>query len=277
MFTPFFEYGFMQRALWSCIAISIANAPIGVLLMLRRNSLMGEALSHGILPGIAIAYLIGGVNLPIMCLGGVIAGLIVAWLSNIITQKTILYEDASFTVMYVLFLALGIMILSIAKGNMNILHLLFGGVLAIDNNTLKWIIVISSISLAVFLYNYRTLILVSFDPVFARSLKINTNFYSLLFFTIVVCNLVAAYQAMGTLITLGLMMIPAVTARLISNRLSIIFCLSLILGILGSIAGLLISFHHNLPTGPTIVLVFGAIYLLTLFFSIYQKTYKLKN
>lgn len=260
LFSPFTEYLFMQRAWYACLAITLSSTPIGVLVMLKRNSLMGEALSHGILPGIAIAYLLGGMWLPGLCIGGIIAGLLVAWLSNFISKKSPLYEDASFTALYIMFLALGILILSSSHGNMNITHLLFGSVLAVDDQAVLCIVIIACISLLILIITYRGLVLVSFDPIFCHNIKINASLYQVIFLSLVVCNLVAACQALGTLMALGIMMIPAITARLLSNRLSCIFFISLILGTMGSTIGLLLSFHLNWATGPTIILVLGILY-----------------
>lgn len=270
-FNPFQQYLFMRRALAACIAIVLSSAPLGVLLIQRRMSLMGEALSHGTLPGIAVAYLIWGMWLPTLTVGGAIAGLLVAFLSHLISQKTILKEDASFSSLYMVALALGILILSLKEGSIRLVHLLFGNVLAVDAASLIFMAIISTMSLVILAIIYRPLIYDCFDPLFMRSLKLPTHFYNFVFLTLVVGNLVASYQALGTLMALGIMMIPAVTARLLSKRLTTIFVNSIVLALCSSYLGLLFSYHFNWPSGPTIILAASVFYLISIAYTILKK------
>lgn len=262
--SPFYHYLFMRRALVACIAISLSSAPLGVILIQRRMSLIGEALSHGTLPGIALAYLIAGMWFPALTLGGAVAGLMVAFFSHFVAQKTCLKEDASFSSFYMIAFALGVLILSRQEGSIKLIHLLFGNVLAVDGSSLIFMASTSTISLGIFAIIYRPLIYECFDPLFMRSLKVSTHFYNFIFLTLMVGNLVAAYQALGTLMALGMMMIPAVTARLLARRLTNIFMISTILALIASYAGLLLSFHYNWPSGPTIILVAGGLYITSL-------------
>lgn len=260
--SPFQEYLFMRRALAACVAIVLSSAPLGVLLIQRRMSLMGEALSHGTLPGIAIAYLLWGAWLPALTMGGAIAGLLVAFFSHFISRKTILKEDATFSSFYIIALALGILILSLKEGSIRLVHLLFGNVLAVDAESLIFMAIISTASLVILAIIYRPLIYDCFDPLFMRSLRLPTHFYNFIFLTLIVGNLVASYQALGTLMALGVMMIPAVTARLMSKRLAAIFLSSIVIALCSSYFGLLFSYHFNWPSGPTIILVAGGFYLI---------------
>ncbi len=260
LISPFVDYLFMRRALVACLAIVLSSAPLGVLLMQRRLSLVGEALSHGTLPGIALAYLVGGIWLPGLTLGGAIAGLLIAVLSHFIAQKTVLQEDASFSGLYMIFLALGVLILSLKEGSIRLVHLLFGNVLAVDTSSLLFMAVVSSLTLLVLVLLYRPLIYECFDPCFMRSLGVSSAVYNAVFLTLVVINLVAAYQALGTLMALGIMMIPAVTARLLSQRLTNIFLISIGLSLLASYCGLILSYYFNWPSGPTIILSAGFFY-----------------
>ncbi|RZI46059.1 metal ABC transporter permease [Candidatus Finniella inopinata] len=261
LFAPFYDYLFMQRALAACIAISLSSAPLGVILIQRRMSLIGEALSHGTLPGIALAYLVAGMWLPALILGGALAGLMVAFFSHFVSQNTCLKEDASFSSFYMIAFALGILILSLQEGSIKLVHLLFGNVLAVDGPSLIFMVATSVVSLVIFAIIYRPLIYECFDPLFMRSLKGPTHFYNFTFLTLMVGNLVAAYQALGTLMALGLMMIPAVAARLLAHRLKSIFLISILFALMSSYAGLLLSYHFNWPSGPTIVLVAGGLYI----------------
>jgi zinc/manganese transport system permease protein len=269
--SPFTDYVFMRRALVACLGIALSSAPLGVILIQRRMSLMGEALSHGILPGIAIAYLLFGMWLPGLSVGGIIAGLIISFLSNFVTRRTILNEDATFSSFYIIALAAGVLILSLKDGNMNLLHLLFGNVLAVDTNSLLFISGISSLTLLLITLLYRPLIYSCFDPLFMQSVGLKNGSYNIIFLSLVVCNLVAACQALGTLMALGIMMVPAVTARLLSKRLFPIFIISILLAIFSSYVGLLLSYYLNWPSGPTIILAAGLGYLIAMIYSFINK------
>lgn len=265
---PFIGYLFMKRALVVCLCISLSSAPVGVFLILRRMSLMGEALSHGILPGIAIAFFLAGFSLTAMTIGGVLAGLLIAISSTVIAKKTILHEDASFSALYILSLAVGVFLLSIYGGTLNLMHLLFGGVLAITVHTMVYVAIITTITLLMLIVFYRPLVYDCFDPLYARIKGVPTKRIQVLFICLVVLNLVAACQALGTLMALGIMMIPAITARLISRKLSTIIQLSVLIGMISSYLGLVISFHTNVPSGPTIIIVCGVVYLFTALYRI---------
>ncbi|MBY0281734.1 MAG: metal ABC transporter permease [Alphaproteobacteria bacterium] len=269
--SPFSDYLFMRRALVACLGIALSSAPLGVILIQRRMSLMGEALSHGILPGIAISYLLFGMWLPGLSIGGIAAGLIIAFLSNFATRKTILNEDATFSSFYIIALASGVLILSLKGGNMNLLHLLFGNVLAVDSSSLLFISGTSSLTLTLVILLYRPIIYDCFDPLFMQSVGLKSIYYNVVFLSLIVCNLVAACQTLGTLMALGIMMLPAITARLLSKRLFPIFIISIVLAISSSYIGLLMSYYLNWPSGPTIILVAGVGYFIAMIYSFIKK------
>ena len=229
---------------------------------------MGEALSHGTLPGIAIAYLVVGMWLPALTLGGALAGLCVVMFSHFIAKRTILEEDASFSSFYMIALALGVLILSLKEGSIRLVHLLFGSVLAVDAPSLLFMALVSTVTILILMVIYRPLIYECFDPQFMQSLRLPSGVYNFIFLSLVVANLVAAYQALGTLMALGIMMVPAVTARLLSKRLTHIFLASIILALLASYVGLVFSYHFNWPSGPTIILVAGCFYILAILYTL---------
>src|SRR4030088_549156 len=146
---PFVEFSFMRRALVGCLALSLSAPPIGVFLMLRRMSLMGDAMSHAILPGAAIGFLLSGLSLFAMTTGGLIAGFVVAVLAGLVARTTELKEDASLAAFFLLSLAVGVTIVSLRGSNVDLLHFLFGSVLALDDPTLILITAITSLSLVV--------------------------------------------------------------------------------------------------------------------------------
>jgi len=258
---PFIEFAFMRRALVGLLALSLGAPPIGIFLMLRRMSLMGDAMSHAILPGAAIGFLLGGLSLFAMSLGGFVAGLAVALAAGLVARSTILREDASLAAFYLLSLALGVMIVSIRGSNIDLLHVLFGTVLALDNTALILVAAISTLSLAVLAVIYRPLVLECFDPQFLRSVSRASSPTHLLFLVLVVLNLVSGFQALGTLLAVGIMLLPAVTARFWAEDMSGLIIVAVLAAFAASFAGLLLSYHTNVPTGPAIILLSGAGYL----------------
>jgi zinc/manganese transport system permease protein len=262
--SPFVEFSFMRRALVGCLALSLGAPPIGVFLMLRRMSLMGDALSHAVLPGAAIGYLLFGLSLPAMSLGGFIAGLAVALAAGLVARATLLREDASLAGFYLVSLALGVLIVSIRGSNIDLLHVLFGTVLALDDAALLLVASIATISLFVFAVIYRPLVLECFDPQFLRSASGWSSPTHLIFLVLVVLNLVAGFQTLGTLMAVGIMLLPAVAARFWAEDVSGLIVVAIASAFAASVAGLLLSYYANVPTGPAIILLCGAFYLLSL-------------
>ena len=264
--TPFTDYGFMRRALVACLALGIGSGPIGVLLMLRRMSLVGDAMSHAILPGAAVGFLVAGLSLPAMGLGGMVAGLTVALLSGVVSRGTILKEDASFASFYLASLALGVLIVSLRGSNVDLLHVLFGTILAIDDESLYLIATIVSVTVITLAFVYRPLVVECFDPGFLRSVNGRGSLYHALFLVLVVANLVAAFQALGTLMAVGLMMLPAAVARLWATTLPGMMALACTVAALSGFIGLVVSFRVNLASGPTIVLIASLFYIASVLF-----------
>jgi zinc/manganese transport system permease protein len=260
---PFVEFSFMRRALVGCLALSLGAPPIGVFLMLRRMSLMGDAMSHAVLPGAAIGYLLFGLSLPAMSLGGFVAGLLVALAAGLVARSTMLREDASLAGFYLVSLAAGVLIVSIGGSNIDLLHVLFGTVLALDDAALILVATIATVSLVVLAVIYRPLVLECFDPQFLRSASGWSSPTHLIFLVLVVLNLVAGFQALGTLMAVGIMLLPAITARFWAEDVSGLILVAIGCAFAASF-GLLVSYYANLPTGPAIILLCGVFYLFSM-------------
>ena len=261
LISPFLEFDFMRRALVATLALSLGAAPIGVILMLRRMSLMGDAMAHAILPGAAVGFLVAGLNLFAMSIGGLIAGLLVALLAGAVARATELKEDASLAAFFLVSLALGVTIVSARGTNIDLLHFLFGNVLGLDTATLVLIAAISTLSLLVLALIWRPLVLECVDPGFLRSISRAGAPVHIAFLGLVVLNLVGGFQALGTLLAVGLMMVPAVTARFWARDISTMLAVAVGVGVLSGYIGLLLSFHAGVAAGPAIILVAGALCL----------------
>ena len=258
---PFADFDFMRRALVATLALALGAGPIGVFLMLRRMSLMGDAMAHAVLPGAAVGFLVAGLNLFAMTLGGLVAGLVVALLAGAIARTTNLKEDASLAAFFLVSLALGVALVSARGSNIDLLHFLFGNVLGLTGATLLLIAAISTCSLGLLALIWRPLVLECVDPGFLRSVSRTGAPVHIAFLALVVLNLVAGFQALGTLLAVGLMMLPAITARFWTRDITTMILFAVGGGVLSGYLGLLLSFHNGLAAGPSIVLVAGALYL----------------
>ncbi|VFU10221.1 Zinc ABC transporter permease [Methylocella tundrae] len=266
LISPFVEFEFMRRALVGAIALALAGSPLGVFLLLRRMALTGDAMAHAILPGAAMGYLAAGLSLGPMTVGGFIAGLIVAVGSGVVARTTILREDASMAAFYLISLALGVTVISLRGSNIDLLHVLFGSVLALDDATLLLLASIATLTLIGLAFLYRPLVMETVDPGFLASVGNAGGPTQILFLMLVVLNLVGGFHALGTLLAVGMMMLPAAAARLIAKDIGSMIALAAAQGVLASYAGLIISFYAGLPSGPLIILIAGALYLLALAF-----------
>lgn len=264
MFAPFAEFGFMRRALLGSIALSLGATPIGVFLMLRRMSLTGDAMAHAILPGAAIGYLISGLSLGAMTIGGLIAGMVVALASGFVARVTTLKEDASLAAFYLISLAVGVLIVSTRGSNVDLMHVLFGTILALDDAALLLLCSFASVSILALSLIFRPLVLECVDPQFLRAVSGLSAITHLIFLGLVVTNLVAGFHALGTLMSVGIMILPAAAARFWMNEIGGLIMLSSLIAIMSSFSGLLISYHFNLPSGPAIILIAGIIYTISL-------------
>lgn len=263
---PFADESF-RRAVIACIIMALGSAPLGVFLVLRRMSLSGDTLAHGIFSGVAIAFVIaGGAAFWPMTIGGILAGLAVMLINNFVKRNTNLKEDASFAGAYMLSLAIGIIVITVNGGDEELMHILFGDAANISDQLLYFSSCMSALSLLGLALIYRPLIIECVDPIFMRAIRGRGAIYHQIFLVLIVLNLVASFQALGTLMALGLMILPAIAARLWSNNIDSTVLISIAIAVICSVIGLLIAHHYQLPSGPSVVMTIGAVYALSIFF-----------
>ena len=263
VFSPLIEYGFMRHALAGGIALALASAPLGVFLVLRRMSLTGEAMAHAVLPGVAIGYLIAGLSLPMMAIGGLAAGLVVAVLSSALARLTALREESALAGLYLVSLALGAIILSSGDRPLDLLHVLFGSILALDEQSVLLLASMTTFVLISFSALFRPLTYETVDPNFFRVASGSGHLVSAAFLGLVATTLVAGFQAMGTLMGAALMVLPAAGARLWTDQLAPMIGLATAAGLASVVAGLLAAYHFSWPAGPSVALCAGLFFLLS--------------
>lgn len=254
---------FLLRALVACITISLSCPILGFFMIVRRMSLMGDAISHAILPGVAIGYLIAGMSTIAMTIGGIIAGLIVTISAKLIVTDRITIDNA-LACFYFMAIALGVLIISHSGTNLDLIHILFGSILAIDNASMLLLATVVSFSLIILSIIIRALVLDTFDENILKMMRIKSIPVQSIFLLLLVLNLVIQFQVIGTVLVIGLMIIPASTAMLITRNLNYIIFYSILISIVSSWLGITISYFINVTTGPCIVLLCGLFYCFTL-------------
>jgi len=263
-FEPF-RHDFMRRALLVSVLLGLSGGLLGPFLLLRRMSLMGDALSHSVLPGIGLAWLLFGPSPGALFVGALVAGLLTALGGAAVSRLTSVKEDAAFGALFLVFFAAGIVLLSALPTRLPLTHLLFGNILGVTPGDLRLVaslVLATLLALAVF---RRPLLLETFDPCFHRAIGGRCRLTHIGFLTLVVLNLVAGLQTMGVVLSLGLFLLPAVVARLWCQRLTAFLVLSVTLALVAAAAGIFLSYHAGLPSGPAIVLSLGGALVFSLF------------
>ena len=258
-----FRYQFLQNALLTSVIVGLISGVIGSFIILRGMSLMGDAISHAVLPGVAVSYMFGFNYI----FGAPIFGLLAALSIGFITQKSPLKNDTAIGVVFSSFFALGIIFISFAKSSTDLYHILFGNVLAVADTDILITCVVGVIVLIFVALFYKELQLTSFDPTMAQAYGLNIQFfhYALMFLLTLVA--VSSLQTVGTILVIAMLITPAATAYLLTNHLPTMIGLASTFGILSSVIGLFFSYSYNLASGATIVLTAALFFLLAFFFS----------
>jgi len=256
-----FRYDFMQRGLLSAILLGVSGGLLGSILVLRRLSLMGDALAHSLLPGVGVAYLCFGPSTLALFAGALLAGLFTALGSALLSRLTRVKEDAAFGSLFIVLFGLGVILVNLSGSRVNLMHFLFGNVLGVGVAELLLTAGTCGATLLVFVLFYRQILLETFDPIFFRATGGRGGLVHVGLLSLTVLNLVAGLQTMGIVLSLGLFLLPAVSAYLWCDRLRPLLFLSSAIAVLCAFSGILLSFHAGLPSGASIVLCLGVVFL----------------
>lgn len=264
LFADMWSYAFMQRAFVATTVLSVSVAPVGAFLVLRRLSLAGEAMAHAITPGVVIGFVFAGLSVTSLLVGGLIAGVSVAILTTLLARKTILRSDASLASLYLIALAAGIFILSAAGSAVPLKSFLFGSILGIDDASMILVGAVATITLVAFAVLLRPLIVNTCDPVFFEARSRRPWLVEQAFMLLLVLNLLAAFKTLGTLMAVGLMILPATAARYWSSTITGQLLLTFAFALASCWVGLTLSYLlPETPSGPAIVLTAGGFFLIS--------------
>jgi len=256
------QFEFMQRALIVCALVGFTNGFIGSYIVLRRLALMADALSHSLLPGLAAAAIFFGLSAAGLLVGGLIAGLFVILGGQLISRSSRIKEDTAIASLYIIAFAAGVLLIKYSRVPIDLGHFLFGNVLGVGNADLWLAYGVSWVALPLIVILQRPLLIALFEPDVARSQGVSVDTLHFILMGLVVLAMLASLQAVGVLLSLGLLILPAATIYLLTDRFALLAWGSGLLGLSAGVVGLLISYWINLPTGPTIVLLLGLSLLL---------------
>lgn len=255
------NFHFLQNALITALVIGIVGGAVGCFIILRGMSLMGDAISHAVLPGVAISFILG-INFFI---GAIIFGLLASTMITYIKSNSIIKSDTSIGITFSSFLALGIILIGIANSSTDLFHILFGNILAVQDLDMWITIAVALLVLTTITIFFRPLLLTSFDPILAKSIGVKVTFYHYLLMVILTLVAVTAMQSVGTILIVALLITPAATAYLYANSLKTMILLSSGFGALASVLGLFIGYSFNIAAGSSIVLTSALLFLISFF------------
>ncbi|GAB6639178.1 metal ABC transporter permease [Streptococcus uberis] len=273
----FFEalgtYHFLQNALVTAIVIGVVSGAVGCFMILRSMSLMGDAISHAVLPGVALSYILG-INFFI---GAIVFGLLSSLLITFIKENSVIKGDTAIGITFSSFLALGVILIGVANSSTDLFHILFGNILAVQDGD-KWMtIIVSALVLLLITLFFKELLLTSFDPVLAKTMGYRVEFYHYLLMVLLTLVAVTAMQSVGTILIVAMLITPAATAYLYTNSLKQMLLLSSALGALASFLGLYIGYTFNIAAGSSIVLTSACFFAISFFLSPKQSLVKIKR
>jgi manganese/iron transport system permease protein len=259
------QYGFMQRSLVVAIIVGLLCAIVGSYLMVQRLALLGDAISHSVLPGLAIAFMIGANIFIGAFIAGVVSTLAIAW----IRTRSPIKEDAAMGIVFSAFFALGITLITVIQkdNKIDLNHFLFGNILGVTAGEVRDTAIIAALVLLVVFFLYKELLFYTFDPLGAKAAGLPVNQLNFGLMLLIALTIVASMKSVGVILVLSLLITPGATAYLLVKRLHEVMILGAVIGIFSSISGMYLSYFFNLPSGPAIVLVVSGLFVLSLLFS----------
>jgi len=258
-----FSYAYMAKAIWVCALVGGTCAFLSSYLMLKGWSLMGDALGHAIVPGVALAYLL---SLP-YSLGAFFAGILAAFSMMIVKQKTKLREDAIIGLIYTTFFAIGLLLVSINPTAVNLQAIILGNILSISDYDVQQVVIISGICLIALGFKWRDMVAVFFDESHAQSIGLPVNTLKIMFFTLLSAATVTALQTVGACLVIAMVITPGATAYLLTDRFGRLIIISILLGSITSAFGAYLSYFLNANTGGLIVSMQTLIFLIAFIFA----------
>lgn len=257
------DFHFLQNALITALVIGVVSGVVGCFIILRGMSLMGDAISHAVLPGVAISYILG-INFFI---GAITFGILASVIITFIKSNSVVKGDTAIGITFSSFLALGVILIGVANSSTDLFHILFGNILAVQDID-KWITIgVAIVVLAVIVLFFKELLITSFDPLMAKALGMRVNFYHYLLMILLTLVAVTAMQSVGTILIVAMLITPAATAYLYSNSLKTMMLISACLGALSSLLGLFIGYTFNIAVGSCIVLTATSFFIISFFVS----------
>ena len=264
------EYHFLQNALMTAIVIGVVSGAVGCFIILRSMSLMGDAISHAVLPGVALSFILG-INFFI---GAIVFGLLASFIITFIKENSVIKGDTAIGITFSSFLALGVILIGLANSSTDLFHILFGNILAVQDSDMWLTLGVSGLVLLFVGLFFKGLLLTSVDPVLAKTMGINVNFYHYLLMGMLTLVSVTAMQSVGTILIVAMLITPAATAYLFTSSLKSMMLLASTLGALTSVLGLFLGYSFNIAAGSSIVLTSTIIFLVSFFLSPKQTVVK---
>lgn len=264
------EYHFLQNALMTAIVIGVVSGAVGCFIILRSMSLMGDAISHAVLPGVALSFMLG-INFFI---GAIVFGLLASFIITFIKENSVIKGDTAIGITFSSFLALGVILIGLANSSTDLFHILFGNILAVQDSDMWLTLGVSGLVLFLIGLFFKELLLTSFDPILAKTMGINVNFYHYLLMGMLTLVSVTAMQSVGTILIVAMLITPAATAYLFTSSLKSMMLLASTLGALTSVLGLFLGYSFNIAAGSSIVLTSTIIFLVSFFLSPKQTVVK---
>ncbi|MCT4433136.1 metal ABC transporter permease [Lactococcus cremoris] len=258
-----YEFHFLQNTLITAVVIGIVSGAVGCFIILRGMSLMGDAISHAVLPGVAISYILG-INFFIGAIAfGLLSSLIITYIKN----NSLIKGDTAIGITFSSFLALGIILIGVANSSTDLFHILFGNILAVQDID-KWLTIgVSIFVLIVIALFFKQLLITSFDPLMAKEIGMKVNFYHYLLMVLLTLVSVTAMQSVGTILIVAMLITPAATAYLYTNSLKKMLILSSSIGAISSVLGLFIGYTFNIAAGSSIVITSAIIFAVSFLIS----------